>query len=266
MGGSGGASTFNAPADAYDRHIGRYGSALAAELIRVAGVAPGQRALDVGCGPGALTRALAARLGSASVAAIDPSPPFAAACRDRVPGADVREGAAEALPWEDGTFDAVLSQLVVNFLDDPARGVGEMRRVGRPGAVVAACVWDYAGGMTLLRRFWDAALAVDPEGAAACDEGRVMRFCAPDELRGLWSDAGLDGVTGGELSVSADYEDFADLWEPLERGVAPSGAYAAGLDPARRAALRDELRRLLGVGDGPFTLAARAWWVAGRVP
>jgi len=261
-----GAATFLTAADAYDRHIGRYGSALAAELIQVAGVGRGQRALDVGCGPGALTQALATLLGPAAVAAIDPSPPFVAACRARVPGADVREGTAEALPWDDGAFDAVLSQLVLNFVEDPLRGVREMRRVGRPGAVVAACVWDYAGGMTLLRRFWDAALRVDPEGAAAHDEGRVMRFCAPDELRDLWSAAGLTDVTGGELSVSARYESFDALWEPLERGVAPSGAYAVALDPPRRAALRAELRRLLVAPTGPFTLAARAWWVAGRAP
>jgi hypothetical protein len=107
---------------------------------------------------------------------------------------------------------------------------------------------------------------VDPEGAAARDEGRIMRFCAPDELHGLWTDAGLSAVTGGELSVSAGYEDFDGLWEPLERGVAPSGAYTVALDPPRRAALRDELHRLLGAPDGPFTLAARAWYVVGRVP
>jgi SAM-dependent methyltransferase len=255
---------FRAPADAYDRFVGRYGSALAAELIRVAGVERGQRALDVGCGPGALARALAAELGLDAVAAIDPSPPFAAACRSRVPGADVREGAAEELPWPDGAFDAVLSQLVVNFLADAPAGVAEMRRVARPGGVVAACVWDYAGEMTLLRRFWDAALVVDPEGAAARDEGRVMRFCTPVELRDLWD--GFSDVAGGSVAVSAEYESFDDLWEPLERGVGPAGSYAAALDPERRAALRDELRRRLGSPSGAFTLSARAWWVTGRVP
>jgi SAM-dependent methyltransferase len=256
---------FQAPADVYDRFVGRYGSALAAELIRVAGVERGQHVLDVGCGPGALTQALVAELGPEAVAAIDPSPPFAAACRERAPGADVRDGAAEALPWRDDSFDAALSQLVVNFLEDPERGLAEMRRVTRPGGVVAACVWDYAGGMTLLRRFWDAAQRVDPEGAAARDEGRVMRFCTLDELAGLWSGA-LTGVTGGELSVSADYDGFDDLWEPLERGVGPAGAYATALDVERRAALREELRRMLGAPSGPFDLSARAWWVSGRVP
>jgi SAM-dependent methyltransferase len=257
-------SMFQAPADVYDRFVGRYGSALAAELTRVAGVERGMTALDVGCGPGALTGALAELLGANAVAAIDPSPPFAAACRERVPHADVRDGAAESLPWPDGTFDAVLSQLVVNFLGDPERGVAEMRRVARPGAVVAACVWDYADGMTLLRRFWDAALRVDPDGAPAHDEGRVMRFCSRDELRRLWEAGGLRDLADGEITVAADYEGFDALWQPVEQGVGPAGAYAAALDPARRGALREELRGLLGSPSGTFRLSARAWWVRGR--
>jgi hypothetical protein len=158
----------------------------------------------------------------------------------------------------------VLSQLVVNFLDDAEGGVREMARVARPGGVVAACVWDYASEMTLLRRFWDAARVVDPAGAAARDEGRVMRYCTPDELRGLWD--GFADVAGGSLSVSAEYESFDALWEPLEHGVGPAGAYAASLDAPRRDALRDELRRSLGTPPGSFALDARAWWVTGRVP
>jgi SAM-dependent methyltransferase len=264
--GPAGATTFLAPADAYDRHIGRYGPSLAAALMEAAGIAPGQCVLDVGCGPGALTRALAAVLGRRSVAAVDPSPPFAQACRARVPEADVRVAAAEALPFDDGGFDAVLSQLVVNFMTDAPAAVLEMRRVARPAAVVAACVWDYADGMTLLRRFWDAALEVDPAGAPAHDEGRVMRFCTTRELEELWRGAGLRDVRSGALEATARYEGYDALWEPLERGVAPSGAYAVALDPARRAALRGELRRRLGDPRGPFTLAARAWYVAGCAP
>src|SRR5689334_22939301 len=153
MAGPPGAATFRAGADVYDRHIGRYGSSLAAGLIAAAGVGPGVRALDVGCGPGALTAALASALGAEAVAAVDPSAPFVEACRARVPGADVRRAAAEALPFAAGRFGAVLSQLVVNFMADAPAGVREMARVARPGAAVAACVWDYADGMTLLRRF-----------------------------------------------------------------------------------------------------------------
>jgi SAM-dependent methyltransferase len=257
---------FDTPAEAYDRYIGRYSGQLAVGLMQFAGADAGQRALDVGCGPGGLTAALAERLGPAAVAAIDPSPPFAEACRQRVPGADVRTGAAEALPFAAAEFDAVLSQLVVNFLSDAPAGVREMRRVARPGGVVASAVWDYAGEMTLLRRFWDAAARIDPEGAAAKDEGRVMRYCRPDELDALWREAGLDDVATGELRVSAAYEDYDGLWAPLERGVGPAGAYVAALDEARRAALRAELRRALGSPEGSFTLDARAWCVSGRAP
>jgi SAM-dependent methyltransferase len=256
---------FDTPAEAYDRYIGRYSGELAAGLIEFAGVSGG-RALDVGCGPGALTAALAERLGPGAVAAIEPSEPFAEACRRRVPGADVRTGAAEALPFEDGAFDAVLSQLVVNFMRDAVAGVGEMRRVARPGGAVASAVWDYAGEMTLLRRFWDAATRVDPEGGTANDEGRVMRYCRPDELAALWREAGLDDVATGELHATAAYEDYDGLWAPLERGVGPAGAYVAALDEERRDALREELRGALGSPEGAFTLSARAWCVSGRAP
>jgi SAM-dependent methyltransferase len=260
-----GAETFRASADAYDRHVGRYGAQLASALIGFAGVEPGMRALDVGCGPGALTAALAGRLGAASVGAADPSEPFVDACRARLPGVEVVVAAAEALPFAAGTFDAALSQLVVNFMRDAEAGVREMARVTRRGGVVASCVWDYAGQMTLLRAFWDAAREVDPERAAAADEGVVMPWCADGELAELWRAAGLGEVRAAALVVRATYADFADLWAPLPTGVAPSGAFCASLDEDRRAALRDAYRRRLGVGDGPFELTARAWAVAGIV-
>jgi SAM-dependent methyltransferase len=260
-----GAETFRASAEAYDRHVGRYGPQLAEALIGFARVEPAMRALDVGCGTGALTAALAGRLGGASVAAVDPSEPFVTACRARLPEVDLRVGAAETLPFGDETFDAVLSQLVVNFMRDPRLGVREMARVTRPGGVVAACVWDYAGEMTLLRAFWDSARDVDPGRAAAADEGVVMRWCGDGELAELWSAAGLRDVRAGSLVVTATYSDFEDLWSPLPSGVAPSGAFCASLDEERRAALHDAYRARLGVVDGPFRLSARAWAVAGVV-
>jgi SAM-dependent methyltransferase len=260
-----GAETFHASADAYDRLVGRYGTQLASALIGFAGVEPEMRALDVGCGPGALTAALAGRLGTASVGAADPSESFVEACRARVPGVDVVVASAEALPFADATFDAALSQLVVNFMRDAEAGVLEMVRVTRPGGVVASCVWDYAGEMTLLRAFWDAAREIDPERAAAADEGVVMRWCAEGELAELWRATGLDDVRFGPLVVSATYADFQDLWSPLPTGVAPSGAFCKSLDEDQRAALHDAYRRHLGVGDGPFELTARAWAVAGIV-
>jgi SAM-dependent methyltransferase len=259
-----GAATFRA-AEAYDRHIGRYGRELAQALIAAAHVRPGVRALDVGCGPGALTAELAALLGPEHVAAVDPSAPFADACRRRVPGAQVQVAAAEALPFADGAFDHALAQLVVNFMADAPAGVGEMCRVTRRGGTVACAVWDYAGEMTVLRGFWDAVIALDP-AAAERDEGRCMPFCEPGSLAALWAGAGLADVRVDPVVVGARYTDFDDLWAPLEQGVAPSGAYAASLPPEARAALREEVRRRLGVGRDPFRLTARAWIACGRVP
>jgi SAM-dependent methyltransferase len=260
-----GAATFQTPADAYDRHVGRYSRALAVKLIDGAGVRRGQRALDVGCGPGALTGELAARLGRGCVTAVDPSAPFADACRRRLPDVRVEIAPAEALPFPDGAFDVVLSQLVVNFMSDPPAGLREMRRVVRPGGTVAAAVWDYAEGMILLRRFWDAAVALDPS-ARDRDEGLCMPFCTEDTLADLWSRAGLADVRVSAAVVAADYDDFGDLWRPLESGVGPSGAYASSLPPERRNALAAELKRRLGVGEEPFRLTARAWIAVGTKP
>ena len=226
----------------------------------------GQRVLDVGCGPGALTTALVAVCGDGKVSAVDPSPPFVEACAKRAPGADVQRAGAEQLPFGDESFDVVLSQLVVNFLDDPEQGVAEMVRVARRDGEVAAAVWDYAGEMTLLRAFWDAAIVVDPERASALDEGRVMRFCQPPELVELWRGAGLGDVETAALDAHADYDDFNSLWDPFTTGVAPSGAYASSLDAGTQGALRDEFHARLGAPAGPFALTARAWFVRGRRP
>ncbi len=252
--------TFEASAEIYDRHVGRYVPRLSAELVSVAGIAPGQHVLDVGCGPGGLTAVLADRVGSTNVAAIDPSDPFVEACRERVLGADVRQGVAEKLPFGDDSFDAALSQLVVNFMSDAEQGLREMARVTRPQGVVASCVWDYAEGMEMLRAFWDAALQLDP---AAPDEGRTMRFCGKGELGELWERWGLRDVEAGALVVSAEYEDFEDYWSPFPAGIAPSGAYCASLAPDRQDALREAAFRRLGSPAGPFSLTARAWYARG---
>ena len=256
--------SFEKPAEAYDRFVGRYSPQLASSLIEWVGIDPGWRVLDVGCGPGPLTSALAAAVGPESVAAVDPSDSFAAACRARVPGADVRVAPAEELPFADSSFDATCSQLVVNFLSDAPAALGEMRRVTRPAGVIAASVWDYAGEMTMLRAFWDAALEVDPEGAGPLDEGRRMPYCRPDELARLWEDAGLTEVATDGATVSADYEDFEDLWAPFTAGVGPAGSYCASLTDETREGLRSSFFTRLGSPPGPFELTARAWVVRGR--
>jgi len=255
---------FHTAAEVYDRFIGRYGPGLARALIAAAHVRDGERALDVGCGPGALAAELAALLGAHSVAAVDPSEPFVAACRRRLPGAHVEVASAEDLPFDDARFDHTLAQLVVNFMSDAPTGVREMARVTRKGGHVSAAVWDYKGEMTLLRAFWDAARTTD-HGAGGHDEGVTMRYCTPDALEQLWNETGLQHTAVSSAVVSASYVGFEDLWNPLETGVGPAGAYTTSLAPEPRAALKAELRRTLGVGDSPFRLTARAWIVTGRV-
>ncbi len=256
--------TFAVDAQAYDRHVGRYGRELGTALAQAAGVEAGQRVLDVGSGPGPLTRVLVELVGPGNVAAVDPSEPFVAAVRARLPGVDARLASAEKLPFDDGKFDAALSQLVVNFMADPEAGVGEMRRVVRSGGAVAACVWDYPGKMVLLHAFWDAAAALDPEGVAGGDERTNMRFDEEGELAELWRACGLRQVEAGELVVSAGYESFEDLWEPYTAGIGPAGAYVVSLAEERRESLRAEYERRLGLSRGPFRLDARAWYAVGR--
>ena len=253
-------STFQTGTDMYARGVGRYTDALAAAFVDRVGLRDGDRALDVGCGPGAALAALAARLDPDQVAGVEPSEPFAEMARKRVPGADVQPGSGEELPFPDDTFDVVLSQLVVNFMQDAPRGVSEMARVAR--RTVASCVWDYAGEMKMLRVFWDAALELDPE---APDEARSMPWTTPEELEELWTNAGLHDVELGELVVSAEYESFDDYWSPFPSGLAPTGAYYVSLEPDRQAAVREACFRRLGEPEGPFELTARAWVVLGRV-
>ena len=257
------AALFRVDADAYDRFMGRYSTLLAPAFADAAGIAAGMRVLDVGCGPGALTTELVARLGPDAVAAVDPSEPFVEAVRRRLPGVDARLASAEQLPFADDEFDAALAQLVLHFVGDPEAGMRELRRVARPGGTLAACTWDTRGDMRLLRSFWDAALALDQR---APDESRALRFLQPGELEELFREAGLDDVRVGELRVEASYEDFDELWGTVLNGVGPVGAYVRSRDDEARAALREEWRRRLGEPAGTFTLGARAWAGFGSVP
>ncbi len=250
--------------DTYDRHGGLYSVSLAAQMMRLGGITSGQRALDVGCGPGALTSALAGALGPQNVAAVDPHEPFVQACSEHVPGVELRVGAAERLPFADGHFDVVLTQLALDVLEDPRRAVEEMRRVVRPGGVIAACVWDYPGEMTILRIFWDAATELDPRATTALHEARRMRFCRRGALGQLWHSTAIERVEERELLASAHYADFDTLWAPFEAGVAPGSTYYKALDTRAKTALRDECWRRLGSPTGSFYLTARAWAVRGR--
>jgi SAM-dependent methyltransferase len=258
-----GAKTFRTSGSAYDRFMGRYSMPLAALFADAAAVGGGQRVLDVGCGPGALTRVLVDRLGAASVAACDPSPPFVEECANRLPGVEVRLGRAEQIPFDDGEFDAALAQLVLHFVSDPPAGVGEMRRTVRSGGVVGACVWDFADGMEMLRHFWNAALALDPE---APTEARTLRFGRPGEIVELFRAEGLVEVAESELTVSSTYRDFEELWSSVLEGIGPAGAFALSLPADRLEQLRRNLYERVGEPDGAFTLGAVARCAIGRVP
>jgi SAM-dependent methyltransferase len=243
--------------DAYDRFMGRYSIPLAPVFADFAGVTAPQRALDVGCGPGALTTELVARLGADAVTAVDPSESFVTAARQRHPLVVVQRAGAEQLPFEPHAFDVSVAQLVVHFMADPVRGLAEMRRVTRPGGVVAACVWDHASGGGPLSAFWEAVQRLDPDAPGEGD----LAGTREGHLAQLLLSAGVHDVEPALLSVRVEHQTFDEWWEPYTLGVGPAGAYTATLDDAGRERLREECRRALP--DAPFTVTAGAWAARG---
>jgi SAM-dependent methyltransferase len=249
--------SFDVAAEAYDRFMGRYSRLLSSQLADLASVRAGQRVLDVGCGTGALTGELVARLGPAAVAAVDPSEPFVAASRQRHPGVDVRRSLAEQLPFPDAAFDTALAQLVVHFMKDPVKGLAEMRRVTHRDGIVAACVWDHGGGEGPLGIFWDAARTLDP----GIDGESHLPGAREGHLAEWFEAAGMREIDSTALSVSLQHPSFDAWWEPFTRGVGPAGAYLASLDADQRTMLREECRRQ--VPSEPFTVTAVAWGARG---
>ena len=259
--------SFEVAAEAYDRFMGRYSALLSPQLADLAGVTVGTHVLDVGCGPGALVGELVARVGADQVTAADPSEPFVTAARTRYPGVTVAQAPAERLPFDDDAFDVALAQLVVHFMQDPVAGLREMARVTRGGGVVAASVWDLAGGRAPLSVYWEAARSVD---AGAIDESGLAGT-REGHLAELFAAAGLRELEETTQTVRSEFATFDEWWEPYTLGVGPAGAHAAGPRPraagarprgvprpAPRAAVhgdRDRLgrarRRLSARGPGP---------------
>jgi SAM-dependent methyltransferase len=248
---------FAVDAAAYDRFMGRYSVPLAPRLADFAGVVAGQRVLDVGCGPGALTTELVGRLGPAAVSAVDPSEPFVETARKRHSGVDVRRASAEQLPFADREFDTALAQLVVHFMADPVAGLREMARVTREHGVVAACVWDHAGGGGPLAVFWEAAREVDPD----VEDESQLAGAREGDLAELLDAAGLLEIDDTVLTVEVAHPSFEEWWEPFTLGVGPAGAYVASLGVEARARLRAGCRRLLPAA--PFVMTGRAWAARG---
>jgi SAM-dependent methyltransferase len=255
-------------AQRYEAYVGRWSRPVAQRFVRGLAVPAGRRWLDVGCGTGVLTAAVLEGAGPAAVCGVDRSPGFLrhAAARVPDPRASFCTGDAAALPVVDGSVDAVVSGLVLNFLPDPAAAVAAWRRAAGPGGTVAAYVWDYGRGMQMMRAFWSAAARVDP-GSAALDEGARFPLCAPEPLHDLFSAAGLAGVVTGAVEVPTVFADLDDFWTPFLGGTGHAPAHVATLTDEVRAAIRDELRRSLPVReDGSIALTARAWTVRGDVP
>jgi SAM-dependent methyltransferase len=251
--------SFAVPAEAYDRFMGVHSRQLAPQLVDLARLASDDRVLDVGCGPGALTAELVARLGARSVAAIDPSESFVAATRKRYHDVDVRVATAEALPYADRAFEAALAQLVVHFMSDPVAGLREMARVTRSEGVIAACVWDHAGERTPVSVFWRAARdlglgAQDESALAGAREGHLVE---------LFKTSGLRHVEEAVLVARVEYSSFDDWWKPFSYGVGPAGAVYLGLSAEERGRLRQGCEALLP--RGPFELASVAWAARGIV-
>jgi SAM-dependent methyltransferase len=240
---------FNVSDTAYDNFMGRYSVRLARLFADFAGVEAGQRVLDVGAGTGALTSELVRRGAAASAA--EPSPSFVAALRERLPDIGVHEAPAEKLPWPDESFDAALAQLVLTFMRDASAGLAEMKRVVRPGGVVAACMWDREG-MEMLAAVSRTQLALDPTRSGS---EQLTNFRTREEIEALFG----DGVEMDLLEVEAGYTGIDEFWDALTGGAGPAGVWAASLDGAQRMQAREEVYRQVGEPTGPFTLVGRAW-------
>jgi SAM-dependent methyltransferase len=252
--------------DAYERFMGRWSRRLAPRLVAFAAVDPRDSVLDVGSGTGALAQAIADAMPSVRVIGVDPSVAYVREARARTASDNVRflVGDAGRVELPDASLDKAISLLAMNFIPDPAQAVREMRRVTRPGGTVAAAVWDYGGGMEMLRAFWDEAVALDP--AVAARDERHMPLCRQGELAALWRAEGLTAIDEQPLDIELSFSSFDDYWSPFLGGQGPAGAHAASLPDTVRSALASRLRRRLFRDrvDGAFTLGARAWAVKGR--
>jgi SAM-dependent methyltransferase len=265
------ASTYRASdGAAYERFLGRWSRRLAGAFAEFARSPDHGRVLDVGCGTGSLALALAEPTAVDRVAGIDIAAPYVEFARSQPGAAGIGFAVGDAccLPYANGGFAAALAQLSLNFVPDAAQAVREMRRVVRPGGVVAAAVWDFRGGLVFQRLFWDTAAGLDPGAGAARDRLFSGPLALPDGLPVLLRDAGLTAIQRGSITIRMEYADFADYWEPLLGGQGPVGAYVEGLPPERRRLIEERVRAafLSGAPDGPRSLTATAWAVRGIIP
>lgn len=244
----------------YDLFMGRWSRLVAASFVSELGIPPHRRWLDVGCGTGALLQTIIDTAEPSSIAGIDPSDRFIARARRMTGGrADLHVGSGDSLPYDDNTFDVVVSGIALNFMPDPVAALEEWQRVATTGATISAYVWDYAHGMEFLRSFWDAAVGLDP-GAADLDEGIRFPLCRPEALSAAFGEAGLNDVRIGSIEVPTTFASFDDYWAPFTRGQGPAPGYVSSLSTDRQLRLREQLRDSLVMAEGvPIRLTARVW-------
>jgi ubiquinone/menaquinone biosynthesis C-methylase UbiE len=251
--------------DKYEPYVGRWSRFVAREFLNWLDVPAGSQWLDVGCGTGALSQTILQFAKPAKIMGIDRSEGFIAFAKEHIPDSRVQfdVGDAQSLTAKTGSFDAAVSGLVLNFIPQPDRAVAEMTRVTRTGGLVAAYLWDYADRMQMIRHFFDAAVALDPN-AVELDEGRRFPICQPDALSQLFESAGLHNVEVRPIEVATVFRDFDDYWSPFLGGQGPAPSYAMSLSDKRLAALRERIRAGLPfASDGSIPLVAGAWAVCG---
>lgn len=253
--------------DAYEQYVGRWSRKVAAHFLRWLALPRGLAWADVGCGPGALTGCILTTREPVSIDGIDSSEPFVFQARGRIsdPRTRFQSGDAARLPWHPDTFDVTVSGLVLNFVADHESMTREMARVTKPGGTVAAYVWDYAGGMQMMRYFWDAVIAVSPNDSKL-DQAERFPLCQPQPLRTLFEQTGLKSVAVRAIDIPTVFKDFDDYWRPFlgRQGAAPT--YLASVSDDVREQIRAVLEaRLVSTWGGPIELTARAWAVRGIV-
>lgn len=254
--------------EAYEGYVGRGSQRLAPTFVRFAGVSANERVLDVGCGTGHLTRAIAAA--AAVATGIDLAALYVEFAR-RVtvdPAITFLVGDALDLPYPEGVFERALSMLALDVLPDSIQGLCEMRRVTRRGGVVAVVVNNFRSGWTPFSLVWDAAAVLDLEGAAMRDEMVSKPLGWPGGLARLFATVGFHDVVEEQLGAIFEYQSFEDYWSTFLSGQGKTGSYVTNLRDSKRGELEHHVRAayLCGMADGPRAFTTSFWAVRGEVP